>query len=98
MLKSLPLRRFRTCALLSHMLDRQSPKGSKQKFNGERVAEASFGPPGGSIPVTLSIGVAVAQGKEELEPDRLLSNADQALYDAKSGGRDQVSARRSTAG
>jgi GGDEF domain-containing protein len=46
----------------------------------------------------LSIGVAVAQDKEELEPDLLLSNADQALYDAKSGGRDRVAARGSMSG
>jgi diguanylate cyclase (GGDEF)-like protein len=62
------------------------------------VADTSFGPPGGSLTVTLSIGVAVAQDKEELEPDLLLSNADQALYDAKSGGRDRVAARGSMSG
>ena len=58
----------------------------------DRVREASFGPPGTPIAITISIGVAVAQGKAQLEPDRLLGEADQALYEAKAGGRDRVSA------
>ncbi|HEY6220718.1 MAG TPA: GGDEF domain-containing protein [Gemmatimonadaceae bacterium] len=59
----------------------------------ERVSQTGFGPPGASIAVTISIGVAVAEGKAQLEPDRLLAEADQALYDAKAGGRDRVSGR-----
>lgn len=57
-----------------------------------RVAEANFGPPGGSIPVTLSIGFAVADEKDALEPDKLLAAADEALYHAKAAGRDRISA------
>jgi diguanylate cyclase (GGDEF)-like protein len=57
-----------------------------------RVAEANFGPPGGAIPVTLSIGFAVAEDKESLEPDKLLAAADEALYHAKAAGRDRISA------
>lgn len=66
----------------------------------ERVRGATFGPPGAGLSITISIGVAVGEGKAQLEPDRLLGDADQALYDAKAGGRDRVAAiagSRSTA-
>ncbi len=58
----------------------------------ERVRVATFGPPGASLSITISIGVSVGEGKAQLEPDRLLSDADQALYDAKAGGRNRVAA------
>jgi diguanylate cyclase (GGDEF)-like protein len=58
----------------------------------ERVRGSTFGPPGAGLSITISIGVAVGEGKAQLEPDRLLGNADQALYDAKAGGRNRVSA------
>jgi diguanylate cyclase (GGDEF)-like protein len=54
------------------------------------VQGASFGPPGASIPVTLSIGIAVGSSADELEPDRLMASADEALYQAKAGGRDRI--------
>jgi len=38
---------------------------------------------------TFSVGLAVDQG-DELDPDRLLKDADQALYEAKQGGRNRV--------
>ena len=56
----------------------------------DRVREATFGPPGAAISITISVGVAVGEGKAQLEPDRLLGEADQALYDAKANGRDRV--------
>jgi diguanylate cyclase (GGDEF)-like protein len=56
----------------------------------ERVRQATFGPPGAALSITISIGVAVGEGKAQLEPDRLLGDADQALYDAKEGGRNRV--------
>ena len=43
----------------------------------------------GGLPVTASIGVAVAGGRDET-PDDLLGRADEALYEAKRGGRNQV--------
>ena len=58
----------------------------------EKVKSTAFGPPGGSLPVTLSIGIAVGKGKEELEPDRLLVAADRALYQAKASGRNRIAA------
>jgi diguanylate cyclase (GGDEF)-like protein len=57
-----------------------------------RVTEANFGPPGRAIPVTISVGFAVAESKDELEPDKLLLAADRALYEAKAGGRDRIAA------
>jgi diguanylate cyclase (GGDEF)-like protein len=56
----------------------------------QRVRDSTFGPPGGGISITISIGVSVGEGKAQLEPDRLLAYADEALYDAKAGGRDRV--------
>ena len=41
------------------------------------------------LPVTASIGVAVAEGRDET-PEELLGRADEALYEAKRNGRNQV--------
>jgi two-component system cell cycle response regulator len=46
--------------------------------------------PEGPIPVTLSLGVAVREGRVSVDPDSLLRAADTALYRAKRGGRDRV--------
>jgi diguanylate cyclase (GGDEF)-like protein len=58
------------------------------------VKTASFGPPGSSIPMTLSIGIAVADSSEQLEPDRLMGAADEALYEAKEAGRNRIAGSR----
>jgi len=42
----------------------------------------------GKVPVTISMGVAVRRGDEEIP--HWLKRADAALYEAKNGGRDQV--------
>ncbi|EXA64230.1 diguanylate cyclase domain protein [Acinetobacter baumannii 348935] len=47
-----------------------------------------FSDEGQLIPVTASFGIAIS--KPELRPQQLLSQADQALYQAKAGGRNQV--------
>jgi diguanylate cyclase (GGDEF)-like protein len=44
--------------------------------------------------VTISVGVAGHHGLPSLDIDRLLRDADGALYDAKERGRDQVQAHR----
>jgi diguanylate cyclase (GGDEF)-like protein len=62
------------------------------------VKGASFGPPGSSVPVTLSIGLAVAETADQLEPDKLMAAADDALYEAKEGGRDRIAGSRQAAG
>jgi diguanylate cyclase (GGDEF)-like protein len=43
-----------------------------------------------AIPVTISIGVAAGGGTESIDFERILRNADTALYSAKAQGRDQV--------
>lgn len=56
-----------------------------------RVAEETFGPPGSSLRVTVSIGVALARSGDQVTSDILLEDADSALYKAKTGGRNRVS-------
>ena len=46
------------------------------------------------IPVTLSIGIAVGDTPAQLEPDQLMAAADEALYQAKAGGRDRIAGAR----
>ncbi|MFO0945276.1 MAG: GGDEF domain-containing protein [Planctomycetota bacterium] len=43
-----------------------------------------------SISVTISLGIAHTDGKEELLPDDLIQEADRNLYSAKRNGRNQV--------
>jgi diguanylate cyclase (GGDEF)-like protein len=62
------------------------------------VQVGSFGPPDAEIPVTLSIGVAVAETGDQLEPDRLMAAADEALYQAKAGGRDRIAGTKAVVG
>jgi len=50
----------------------------------------AHGAPKAGAHVTLSVGVATAVPDPEMEPDFLLSQADQALYAAKRLGRNRV--------
>ncbi|MHB2165946.1 PleD family two-component system response regulator [Alsobacter sp. R-9] len=65
------------------------------RLAAERIRERVQGEPfrvhGGhtSIPVTVSIGVATVDALDET-PQSLLKRADEALYEAKSGGRNRV--------
>ncbi|MDB4907619.1 MAG: hypothetical protein JWO05_2403 [Gemmatimonadetes bacterium] len=55
-----------------------------------RVDDFSFGPPGGGLAVTISVGVALARGTDPISPEMLLQEADRSLYKAKLGGRNRV--------
>ncbi|MES3020215.1 MAG: diguanylate cyclase [Pseudomonadota bacterium] len=54
------------------------------------VAEEAVGTPYGEVSVTLSLGVAVAEGGTAALLDELLRRADNALYEAKRKGRNRV--------
>jgi diguanylate cyclase (GGDEF)-like protein len=55
----------------------------------EQMRETVAAEPAAGLPVTMSFGVAGSVGLE-LERERLLDEADAALYEAKARGRDQV--------
>jgi two-component system cell cycle response regulator len=50
-----------------------------------------------SLPVTVSIGVAAVESTVNLQFDTLLKHADEAVYEAKHGGRDRVASRAGAA-
>ena len=54
------------------------------------VARDLFIIPGQSFSITTSIGLATASPSQTLEPDSLITAADQALYRAKRGGRNKI--------
>jgi two-component system, cell cycle response regulator len=58
------------------------------------VQETSFASEGRAISVTVSLGVAGYPGVEASTPAELIAAADQALYEAKSAGRNRVVVRR----
>jgi len=66
----------------------------KAKTIGEKIRSAiakyPFKIPQGDIHVTMSIGMTTIKPTKKIEIDTLIKMADQALYDAKAGGRDQV--------
>ncbi|NUQ21736.1 MAG: GGDEF domain-containing protein [Gemmatimonadaceae bacterium] len=47
---------------------------------------------GQSLPITISVGVALAKGSDPVTHDELVESADRALYKAKSGGRNRICA------
>jgi len=60
----------------------------------ERVAEFDFGTYQKPIKLTISVGVALARGSNEITPIEILGEADRALYQSKESGRNRVSLRR----
>lgn len=55
-----------------------------------RVDDFTFGPAGTPIAVTISIGVALGRGSDPISSEMLLKEADNALYKAKTAGRNRV--------
>jgi diguanylate cyclase (GGDEF)-like protein len=55
-----------------------------------RVDDFTFGPPGTPMSITISVGVALAKGSDQITPEELLKEADRALYKAKQQGRNRV--------
>jgi diguanylate cyclase (GGDEF)-like protein len=45
-----------------------------------------------SMPITISVGVALAKGSDPVTEEDLLQTADRSLYKAKSGGRNRICA------
>ena len=55
-----------------------------------RVAESPITVPGGSIQLTVSIGLCIGKAGPSIHWEAFLHKADHALYDAKRGGRNRV--------
>lgn len=55
-----------------------------------RVDDYTFGPPGTPMSITISIGVALGRGSDPISSEMLLKEADNALYKAKTAGRNRV--------
>jgi len=55
-----------------------------------RVDDYTFGPPGSAMTLTVSVGVALARGTDQIAPEELLKEADRSLYKAKQQGRNRV--------
>ena len=56
------------------------------------VDEHRFGGKELELQLTISVGVAVARGTDDVPSEFLLEEADRSLYKAKSGGRNRISA------
>jgi len=56
----------------------------------EAVRSSPFQTSAGPLDITISLGVAVAQGTDEMSPTDLIQRADDFLYLAKENGRDCV--------
>jgi diguanylate cyclase (GGDEF)-like protein len=55
-----------------------------------RVDDFTFGPAGAPIELTISVGVALARSSDPVSSEMLLKEADNALYKAKTAGRNRV--------
>jgi diguanylate cyclase (GGDEF)-like protein len=60
----------------------------------EQVAEQPFHTDKGVIQLTISLGVNCVDGERDVSVERLLDEADQALYQAKRAGRNRTEVYR----
>jgi diguanylate cyclase (GGDEF)-like protein len=65
---------------------------------GERICDGmrhlTINTRSGSVPATISVGVALRGRGDPISSERLIALADEALYKSKRGGRDRVSVNR----
>ena len=59
------------------------------------IADRSFDVEGNEVPITISLGVALGAEADQLDPEVLIRSADEALYQAKSQGRNRICAATS---
>ena len=77
--------------LLIVMADTDAPAASNVAERVRRVITDSVVPTrDGAMPMSVSVGCTVRAPREDLPVDELLERADQALLQAKSGGRNRV--------
>ena len=69
-------------------LDREGARGAAERYREGLSREPIALPDGGSVRITVSVGVAVARPDESFE--QVLRRADLALYAAKAEGRNRV--------
>ena len=60
------------------------------------IADRPFQVEGNEVPITISLGAALGSLPEQLDPEALIRTADEALYQAKSQGRNCVCAAGSS--
>ena len=56
------------------------------------IADRAFQVEGNEVPITISLGAAIGAGSDQLDSEALIRAADEALYQAKSQGRNCVCA------
>lgn len=76
------------CVILPATTLREAAALARKLIEVCRTLEVSW--KGATIPVSASIGVAQWSRNLDNNPERLLAAADEALYDAKKGGRDRI--------
>ena len=55
-----------------------------------KVDDFAFGGATGEVPLTISIGVALARGTDPVSPEILLQEADRTMYKAKNSGKNRI--------
>jgi diguanylate cyclase (GGDEF)-like protein len=77
-------------ALIARGIDRKNTVALAERMRSTIEAQR-LAINGGEITLTVSIGIAHCEPGSDMEPQQLFEAADRALYEAKDGGRNQVS-------